>query len=95
MILTIDALQQLDDLSKGHRLTVLGGKVRENTRSEGNLFVKVAFGKAKVAKFKLWWYLCTEVCIHDTEWIQVSDVVASHLVGPDKQLYLMRECMLT
>lgn len=63
--LTVYTLAELDDLANGHRFSVFGGKVRENTGTKGDLLVKISFRETKVAELKLWGSLVTEVGVHD------------------------------
>ena len=62
--------------------------MRENTRPKSNLLIQIFLGKAVVAEFELRRPDILQVGVEDTQRIEISDVMASNLVGSDEQLNL-------
>ena len=80
-ILTVDALADLDDLTKRHGFVVFSRKVRQNTGSESDLFLEVTLGESEVTEFQLGRNVIAQVGVHDAERVEVGDVMATNLVG--------------
>jgi hypothetical protein len=62
--------------------------VGQNARTECELLVEVALVEAIVAELQLRWPHIVEVSIQNAQWIEVCDVVTSHLVSTNEQLDL-------
>ena len=88
--LTVHALAKLDNLSQRHGFPVLGGKVRQDTRSESDLLIQITFGEAISTEFEFRRGSIAQVGVEDTQGIKVGDMMTSDLVGPNEKLYLQR-----
>ena len=86
--LTVDTFAQLDDLPKRHRFPVLRSEVRQDSRTERDLLVKIALREAIATELELRGVNGVQVRVEDTEGVELSNVVATNLVGADEQLDL-------
>ena len=90
--LTVDALADLDDVAERHGFVVFGRKMRQNTGAEGDLLVHVALGETEVAELEFGRDVCAEIGVHNTERVEVGDMMPSYLVCTHEQLDLENAC---
>jgi hypothetical protein len=83
-MLTIYALKGFDNFPEAHSFSVLGSKVGQDARSQGDLLVKVTLREAVVTQFKLRRMKILKVCIKYAEGVKLCDMVSAHLVCTDQ-----------
>lgn len=87
MYLTVDSLQVLNDLTKG----LIAASIEEtwkNTGSKGEGAVEILLGETIVGDVQLTGRNTSKVGLIDSKRVETGNVVATDLVGADKELDL-------
>ena len=88
MLFRSNAPASLDNITKRHCFAVACREVRQYTGSESNLLLQVALREAEMAQLQLRRRMRVEIWVHNTQWVEFRDMVASYLICTDEELDL-------